>query len=416
MNDRKRKFIPDLRLSKYYFWFLFLMYMTIYMTKNCYSAAMASIVSEGVMTKSETGFISAMFYLVYTPLQVVGGVFADRYKPERLIKIGLIGGGIANAVIYFNQNYYVMLIAWMLNAVVQFGIWTSIFKIITTKLEHKYRQKAVFYISFSSSCGLLFAYVTAAFVGRWQHNFALSAILLFAFALVMQLADRYTDQRMVEDEQEQSMPKQIRADREMSSGKLFFISGFFTMLPVAVIRMMVDNGVKTLAPTMMMESYDTISPMIGNLLSTFIIIAGVIGTIIARVFICPRIFKNEVLAAFAMLVFALPFAIILRMVGIVSVPLLIAAMCVVSASLTSVSLFCSYMNMRYARYGKSGTAAGISNAAASFGVVLQSYGFVNIADNFGWPTVTNLWIIMLIAAAVCAAVSFPLWRKFRKEN
>jgi sugar phosphate permease len=75
----------------------------------------------------------------------------------------------------------------------------------------------------------------------------------------------------------------------------------------------------------------------------------------------------------------------------------------------------SYMNMQFARYGKSGTAAGVSNAAASFGVVLQSYGFVNIADRSGWPAVTNLWIMMVAAAVICTAISVPLWSKFKKR-
>ena len=45
---------------------------------------------EGAMTKSQTGLITAVFYLVYAPLQVVGGIFADKYDPEKLIKIGLM--------------------------------------------------------------------------------------------------------------------------------------------------------------------------------------------------------------------------------------------------------------------------------------------------------------------------------------
>ena len=40
--------LGDVKLSKYYFWFIFVMYMSVYMTKNCYSAAMASL-SAGLM-------------------------------------------------------------------------------------------------------------------------------------------------------------------------------------------------------------------------------------------------------------------------------------------------------------------------------------------------------------------------------
>lgn len=61
-------------VSKKFFWTLWIMYAVVYMTKSCYSAAMASIVHEGVLTKSQTGFITAAFYFVYVPLQILGGI------------------------------------------------------------------------------------------------------------------------------------------------------------------------------------------------------------------------------------------------------------------------------------------------------------------------------------------------------
>lgn len=87
--------LENKKVSFMYFWIIWLMYALVYMTKNCYSAAMASIVSEGILTKSQTGLITALFYGVYGPLQIVGGIYADKYNPGKLIKIGLIGAGIA---------------------------------------------------------------------------------------------------------------------------------------------------------------------------------------------------------------------------------------------------------------------------------------------------------------------------------
>ena len=101
--------------SRTFFWFLWVLYAVVSMTKNCYNGALASIVSEGILTKSQTGFITAMFYVVYTPLQIIGGMSTDRFSPERMIKIGLVGAAVANIIIFFNQNYYVMLAAWVFN-------------------------------------------------------------------------------------------------------------------------------------------------------------------------------------------------------------------------------------------------------------------------------------------------------------
>jgi len=123
--------LENKEVSRKFFWFIFLTYALVCMTKNCYNGAMASIVSQGVLTKSQTGLITAVFYLVYAPMQIVGGIVADKFSPQRMIKIGLIGAALANVVISLNQNYYVMLTAWAFNGIVQFGIWPSIFKIVS---------------------------------------------------------------------------------------------------------------------------------------------------------------------------------------------------------------------------------------------------------------------------------------------
>ena len=81
------------------FLLIFVTYSLIYMTKNCYSAAMASIVSQGIMTKSETGLIAAVFYLIYAPFQIVGGIVADRFSPYLLVLFGTLGAGVCNLLV-----------------------------------------------------------------------------------------------------------------------------------------------------------------------------------------------------------------------------------------------------------------------------------------------------------------------------
>lgn len=167
--------------SRHFFIFLFALYTIVCMTKNCFNAALADIVNEGILTKSQTGSIIAAFYIVYAPLQVVGGVAADRFSPHLLIKIGLIGSALANAVIFFNQNYYIMLVTWVLNAIIQFALWASVFKIMTSELCRSDRKQMIFYMSLSSTVGLLGNYLLAAFLSSWEYNFAISSALLFAF-------------------------------------------------------------------------------------------------------------------------------------------------------------------------------------------------------------------------------------------
>lgn len=119
---KTQKYLESKSLSLFLFLFLFLMYAVVYMTKSMFSSAMAVIVEEGVMTKSQTGLINAVFWFVYALFQVVGGFAADRYSPYKLIMTGILGAVISNTIIYFNQSYSVIMTVWIFNAVAQFGL------------------------------------------------------------------------------------------------------------------------------------------------------------------------------------------------------------------------------------------------------------------------------------------------------
>ena len=131
----------------------FTVYSLVYMTKNIFSSAMASIVEAGIMTKSQTGAISAAYWLAYAPLQVVGGIAADKYSPAKLICIGVGGSALSSLLIYFNQSYPVMMAVWIFNAIVQFGLWPAVFRIVATEINHNYSDKSIFWILFYTSFG-----------------------------------------------------------------------------------------------------------------------------------------------------------------------------------------------------------------------------------------------------------------------
>jgi MFS family permease len=180
--------------------------------------------------------------------------------------------------------------------------------------------------------------------------------------------------------------------------------------------MMVEHGSKTLSPTMLSQSYENISPTLGNLLNILIIISGMIGMIAVKAFIFPRLIKNELVCFLMLLVISLPFAIILRFVGILPVWLTVLSLCLLSMLLSATTLLTQYYNMHFIKYGLNGTAAGILNAAASFALVLQYSAFGSIADNFGWQVVTTLWIIMIVGSSICIAFGILPLKKFSERE
>lgn len=294
----------------------------------------------------------------------MGGLFSDRYSPERLLKIGLIGGAVANIVIFFNQNYYVMLGTWIFNAIVQFGVWPSIFKIISSQLVRSERSQMSFYISFSSTAGLLATYAVAAIVPNWRYNFLISAIILIVFVVALHIIEKRLNPYMKWDT---NVTVEDIAYRKtgISTIKVFLASGFFLMLFGLVLSYIVSQTRTTLTSIMFVENYETVAPSLGNILTVIMILAGLAGTLVAGRFI--KRIKSEVVFIVIISVLKLPFLLACIFVGPLPVSAMLALLSMVAFFEAAMELAKTYYTMCFAKYDLSGTAAGILNAGSSFG-------------------------------------------------
>ncbi len=401
--------------SRMFFLFLWLMYAGVYMTKNAFNGALASIVAEGILTKSQTGFITAMFYLVYTPLQVVGGLVSDKYSPEKIIKIGLLGAAVSNAVIYFNQNYYVMLFAWMFNGIVQFGIWPAIFKIVSSQLVRSDRKQMTFYISFSSTAGLVMSYLFAALVSNWRYNFSFSAIVLLVFAVALHFYEKYLNRYMIRDKEKDVVIKDnTKGNEQLPTMKVFAMSGFFFLLISTVFSTLVSQSRSTLASVMFVENYQGVSPSLGNVLTTVLIVAGFVGTLIAGGIIYKV--KNELKSIFVLLLSMIPFFAVCVFVGELPIYVLIGALCVIAALEAVVAVMRNCYTMLFSRYNKSGTAAGVLNSASALSFMLAAYVMPRIVELYSWKTLAVLWIVLILISVIMVSFGIKKNKSFKSRG
>lgn len=411
--------LENKRASRIFFVFIWVMYALVYMTKNCFSGALASIVAEGSLTLTQASYISAAFYIAYTPLQILGGVFADKYSPEKLITVGLLGSAVSNVIIFFNQNFWVMLAAWVFSAIIQFALWPAVFKIVSSQLVRSDRSKMVFLMTFASSGGLIMTYAVSAFLPKWQYNFAISAVVLVVLAIVLLVFCKGLNPILKKDSEPVTVGE-VDHDNDPGRGHttlgIFVMSGFLLVLPAVVIRAMVENGTKTLSPTMLFQNYESVSPTLGNLLNILIIIAGVLGTFLIKTLIFPRLIKNELVCFLLVIILTVPFAVILRFVGDIPVWATVAGLCAVSMLLSATGLLTQYYNTHFIKYGLNGTAAGVLNAAASFGFVLNYCIFSSMAEALGWRTVTTVWMIMIALTGVAIAFAIRPFVRFLKKT
>ena len=357
---------------------------------------------------------------VYTPLQIVGGRFADKYSPEKLILISLLGGAVSNLVIYFNQNFWVMLTAWSFNAAIQFSLWPAVYKIASSQLAVKDRSKMVFGLSFCSAAGLLISYAVAAFVTKWQYNFLISAIILVVLAILLWLicgilkpSFSYEPPKIQNVAPKETLKRKM--PKEGAFG-IFLASGFIAVLPAVFFRTLAENGSKTLSPTMLSNLYANLSPQTGNLLNIFIIIAAPLGMILVKTLLFPRVVKNEMIMFLILLCASMPFVVILMWIGSIPVWLAVVCLCMVSLTLSGTQMLTQFINLKYVKYGLNGTAAGVLNFAASFGFAVQYCLFGSLADAYGWRVVTIIWTCVIALGVLFILIAIKKSTTFAKTE
>lgn len=412
---KKQKYLKDEKLSAVLFVFLFLLYAVVYMTKNMFTSAMAIIVEEGFMTKSQTGLINAVFWLVYAPFQVVGGFAVDKFSPYKLIMIGLAGAAIANIVIYFNQSYYVMMSAWIFNAIIQFGVWPGVFKIVSTQIAPQMRKKAVFWLLFSTSVGLGLSMLIASFVTHWRHNFLVSVISLLLTIIVYAIVNSFIDKKMVETEPApQKNSKKAEINKEPMLG-LMLSSGLIIFLIVCLLRVAIDNGIKMMTPVMLMESYEKLPAAIATRMSSVLIIFSAIGVFVAG-FMQRNVTRNEARAQTILYAVSLVPLVIVCFLGYIHYIWVLIALSVSIMLIHGAAPFSqSFVALHFEKYGRIGTVSGILNATASVGNVLASYVFAKMAEIMPWRGVTVSWLITIFVCGLLCVVILPRWTRFTKE-
>ena len=408
----KIKYLDSGRKSIILLLLLFVSYALIYMTKNCYAAAMAVIVEEGVMTKSETGLISAIFYLIYAPFQIVGGIAADRLSPKWLIVLGALGGALANILIYFIDGYVMMIVIWSFNAIVQFGVWPSIFKIITTELMPSHRNAGIFFINISSAVGLLISYAFAAFIMNWKDNFLFSAISLVAVAISFLLIYGSLEKSMKHEE----IKAPIKETAIESCGNrlsLIIKSGVPLLLFVSFFQNAINLGIKGLTPVMLLENYESVSVSLANGLNIILVISAPVGVILASL-LC-RVCKSMPILISLYTLASIPLLFVVSFIGKTGVGIVVMSLALVVIFTSATQLSFSHISRSFARYGCVGTLSGLFNCAASLGIVAWNYGFIKLADSFGWGFTTKGWIVITVISLFLSLISIPIWKRFSEK-
>lgn len=398
----------------------FVGYTIICMTKNTYSAAIAAIVETGLFTKASAGIINACFYFFYGVSQFVGGYLADRISPFKIILIGLLGSLLANAGMAVAHSFGMMLAIWSFNGVIQFGVWPAIVKILSSVLLKEHRSKAMAYISVCYPTGTILSYLAAMGVLKyrtWPALFVVSVIalllaILFFLYVMHRVRTESVPSQPVSKQTEEKTEKKVPV---LSAKSMLFSSGLILIFVPSLVRCMLDIGLKSWVPTMIMESY-SISPSFASLLTTILLITNLFGIFIA-VRLYPKYCKNLALAIGLLFLASLPLILLLLLNGKIMVVVIVLLLAIMTTFMTAAGhLLGINLPAAFGAYKKIGTVAGIINAFACFGCMLANFIYGYTAEYFGWNVTILIWAgIALLAFLFCLA-AMPLWKRFTEKE
>ena len=387
-----------------------LVYMLTSVTKSNYTASVAYIVSRGLFTKADAGAVAAAFYIFYGIGQMFGGRIVDRHSPYGLMTLGIVGALVTNLVLCFTSCYPVVLAVWSLSGILQFGIWPGLCRIVSTDIFPDFRQKANLYLQYAMPVSQLVSYVAAMFILEkfgWSAMFGLSTGLMVVVLVFWLYVQKRRPAETTQVDREIKKAPAIKSQKGFLP--LLLSSGMLLLAITAFGTTVLTIGAPVWIPTMIMESY-SVSSAWASLQSVFLILVQMVG--LASINFFAKRVSNPAFAMMILFVICLVPLFVLRFIGTIPLSVAVAMLALVMMLIKISGYFDVQVTLYFARYGYSGTFAGLKNALSSLGVVAASGGFGVLADKFGWGAITLSWLIMGVLLILCCIQPILQWKKY----
>ncbi len=388
-------------------------YFAGYLARLNYGAVMAEIINEGVLGKSSAGLISTGAFVTYAIGQIVAGILGDKFRPNMVMLVGLIGTGICNFLMPFFTSASMLLIIWCINGFVQAMLWPPMLRIFAECYTKEDLPKMCVRVSTSSTAGTIAAYLITPLcilISGWKLIFVAAGVICIVLAIVWSYGISYVDKNRrlygIEEEEEKST-----GDDTVLSFRFIRQAGVYLMIVAILFHGILKDSITAWMPTFIMENYDLGS--VSAILTTVILPVFSMLSLYVASFVNNHIFRNEAITSTFFYVLALIGTIIIRI--FFSANLIVS---LVSATLITSAMFGTNLMMitavpaNFVKYGKVSTLTGVLNAFTYLGSALSTYGVGAISEHFGWESTLTAWLICALIGTLFCALSIPKWTKF----
>ncbi|MCS7364175.1 MAG: MFS transporter [archaeon GB-1867-035] len=175
-----------------------IIYASFYLCRVNFSIALPLINLELGIPHSQLGAIASGFFIIYATGQILNGYLSMKFKPQKMVLIGVIGSGIMTILFSLNKNFTSLLLIWMLNGYFQSLGWPTLVKVVA--IISRGKKLGVLFGLFNTSWAIGHA-ISWLFTGivvssmNWRNGFTLNGLLFLAIAIP---ASIYLIERMKE--------------------------------------------------------------------------------------------------------------------------------------------------------------------------------------------------------------------------
>lgn len=400
------------RASAQLIWCLFWIYTINILGKTSFSAATVALINEGMLSKTQAGLISGVFWMLYAVGQVIGGFAVNKMPAYVMLKTAIVVSTIANLLMAFQNEFIPMLIIWSINGILQFGMWPAVLKLISEEIIAKQKSGAMNRLAFCYCLGSILSYFLTSVILEvlsWKYVFIGSGMMTG----ISWLVSIYAGQKLSPILQE----KEVRAEivvrkKEKLTWNIVWRSELICFCMLIAIKGIVDNGIKNWMPTIMMETFGA-APSYTSILSVGLLVTNILGVVL-----CKKIYEkvkcDELLVL--RILYAMTTPMMLMLLNFENMNIYISTVLMSGVTILvygSGQILAMNYPGRFLNWGLTATVGGIINGFAAFGNVIATYGSGYIADHFGWNVMIMIWNVLILLFVALTILMMPMWKKFR---
>ena len=391
-------------------------YFVSYITRLDFSATMAEIIQEGVLSESSAGLIGTILFIAYGSGQIVSGILGDRISPGLLIVIGLSVASFVNFIFPCFGKVEVLCVVWGNNGFAQAMLWPPMVKLLARYLKGDAYSKGTFWVISASQIATIAIYLIVPLCIRWlgwQSVFIIAGSLAAVVCVLCVFGFRkiaLKDVILVQDGQAETVSD---CENKISFRCFFISSGLFLIVVAIIMQGILRDGIMSWMPTFLNEVFHLSTET--AILSNVLLPIFSIGCVYLSGVLYRKAFKNEVNEAIFFFSIAFVACLILCLFHHAVVSIICAA--VISGCMHAVNLMLvSYVPVRFKKYGKVSLVSGMTNAFTYVGSAVSSFGFAVVATAYGWSVLTYVWLGICIIALILLGCSAYFLKTMNRDN